>query len=225
VHRKNVLVVTKQPELAHKLKTILNTLDIEVCFAASSISSVLQDSLTLDFELVVLDVDRETLKNLGAIEQTLFEEGSPALFLIIAPESLAEILLPVRLQTDFVVRTALDIEYQVRIHQLLWPGEEAGSTDFIRVANLTLNLATYQVKVDGNTLDLTYLEYALLAFLITHPGRTYSRDALLRRVWGFDYYGGSRTVDVHVRRVRSKLGPELAKRLETVRGIGYLWNA
>jgi DNA-binding response OmpR family regulator len=86
-------------------------------------------------------------------------------------------------------------------------------------------LATYQVKIDGQTLDLTYLEYALLAFLITHPGRTYSRDALLRRVWGFDYFGGSRTVDVHVRRVRSKLGPEFAQRLETVRGVGYLWNA
>ena len=66
---------------------------------------------------------------------------------------------------------------------------------------------------------------ATFAFLVTHPGRTYSRDALLRRVWGFDYYGGSRTVDVHVRRVRAKLGPELAQRLETVRGVGYLWNA
>ena len=69
------------------------------------------------------------------------------------------------------------------------------------------------------------LLYALLAFLVTHPGRTYSRDALLRRVWGFDYYGGSRTVDVHVRRVRAKLGPELAQHLETVRGVGYLWSA
>ena len=65
---------------------------------------------------------------------------------------------------------------------------------------------------------------ALLAFLATHPGRTYSRDALLRHVWGFDYYGGSRTVDVHVRRIRAKLGPELAQHLETVRGVGYLWN-
>ena len=80
-------------------------------------------------------------------------------------------------------------------------------------------------KVNGEPLDFTYLEYALLAFLVTHPGRTYSRDALLRRVWGFDYYGGSRTVDVHVRRVRAKLGPELAQHLETVRGVGYLWSA
>ena len=64
------------------------------------------------------------------------------------------------------------------------------------------------------------MENALLSILVTHPGRTYSRDALLRRVWGFDYYGGSRTVDVHVRRVRAKLGPELAQRQETVRGVG-----
>jgi DNA-binding response OmpR family regulator len=133
--------------------------------------------------------------------------------------------LPSRLGFDFVVEGASDAELALRLHQLLWPGEEAGSADFIRVGNMTLNLATYQVKVDGVTLDLTYLEYALLAFLLTHPGRTYSRDALLRRVWGFEYYGGSRTVDVHVRRVRSKLGPELAQHLETVRGVGYLWNA
>ena len=91
--------------------------------------------------------------------------------------------------------------------------------------NMTINLATYQVTVGGEPLDFTYLEYALLAFLVTHPGRTYSRDALLRRVWGFDYYGGSRTVDVHVRRVRAKLGPELSQHLETVRGVGYLWSA
>ena len=90
---------------------------------------------------------------------------------------------------------------------------------------MAINLATYQVTVNGEPLDLTYLEYALLAFLVTHPGRTYSRDALLRRVWGFDYYGGSRTVDVHVRRVRAKLGPDLAQHLETVRGVGYLWSA
>ena len=96
--------------------------------------------------------------------------------------------------------------------------------DIARFGHIATTYA-YPVKVNGEPLDFTYLEYALLAFLVTHPGRTYSRDALLRRVWGFDYYGGSRTVDVHVRRVRAKLGPELAQRLETVRGVGYLWSA
>ena len=93
---------------------------------------------------------------------------------------------------------------------------------FAKVPNAAFWIGV-DVAVDGEPLDLTYLEYALLAFLATHPGRTYSRDALLRHVWGFDYYGGSRTVDVHVRRIRAKLGPELAQHLETVRGV-YLWN-
>jgi len=92
------------------------------------------------------------------------------------------------------------------------------------VDNLTLNLATYQAYLEGVAIDFTYLEYALFAFLVTHPGRTYSREVLLRRVWGSDYYGGSRTVDVHVRRIRSKIGGELSRRLETVRNVGYLWN-
>lgn len=101
---------------------------------------------------------------------------------------------------------------------------KARQTILSRVDGMTINLATYQVAVNGEPIDFTYLEYALLAFLVTHPGRTYSRDALLRRVWGFDYFGGSRTVDVHVRRVRAKLGPELSQHLETVRGVGYLWD-
>jgi DNA-binding response OmpR family regulator len=225
MHRKNVLVITKQPELAHRLKTLFSSMDAEVRFCATPAIPALQECVGFDLDLVVVDGDHETLASLSKIEEMLFEDEAPSLFIIVPPESLSTLQLPVRLPHDFVTRSALDIEYQVRLHQLLWPGEEAGSTDFIRAGSLTLNLATYQVKVDGVTLDLTYLEYTLLAFLVTHPGRTYSRDALLRRVWGFDYYGGSRTVDVHVRRVRAKLGPELAQRLETIRGVGYLWNA
>jgi DNA-binding response OmpR family regulator len=224
MHRRNILVITRQPELAHKLKTLFSSMDVDVRFVAATALAALQECSGSDLDLIVVDGDHETLASLPKIEEQLFEDDAPSLFIIVPPESLSRLQLPVRLPHDFVVRSALDIEYQVRLHQLLWPGEEAGSTDFLRVGSLTLNLATYQVKVDGATLDLTYLEYALLAFLITHPGRTYSRDALLRRVWGFEYYGGSRTVDVHVRRVRSKLGPELAQHLETVRGVGYLWN-
>jgi DNA-binding response OmpR family regulator len=225
MHRRSILVATRQPELAHKLNTIFAGMDAEARLVNAPILDALSETLPEELDLVIVDVSQEQSNDTEKIEDTLSSEGNAALLLVVAPETLANVRLPRRLKYDFVMRQALDIEFQVRIHQLLWPGEEAGSADFIRVGNLTLNLATYQIKVDGQTLDLTYLEYALLAFLITHPGRTYSRDALLRRVWGFDYYGGSRTVDVHVRRVRSKLGPELAQRLETVRGVGYLWNS
>ena len=93
--------------------------------------------------------------------------------------------------------------------------------DVVRLGSLAVNLATYQVTVGGVPVDFTYMEYELLKFLVTHPGRVFSREALLSRVWGFDYYGGARTVDVHVRRVRAKLGAEHAGRIKTVRSVGY----
>jgi DNA-binding response OmpR family regulator len=96
--------------------------------------------------------------------------------------------------------------------------------DVVRVGTLEINLATYQVAIDGRPIDFTYMEYELLKFLATHPGRVFSREALLSRVWGFDYYGGARTVDVHVRRVRAKLGSEHAARIKTVRSVGYRFD-
>lgn len=96
--------------------------------------------------------------------------------------------------------------------------------DVVRVGGLELNLATYQVAVAGRPVDFTYMEYELLKFLVTHPRRVFSREALLSRVWGYDYYGGARTVDVHVRRVRAKLGSEHAARIKTVRSVGYRWE-
>ena len=96
--------------------------------------------------------------------------------------------------------------------------------DVVRIGTLEVNLATYQVAIGGRPVDFTYMEYELLKFLVTHPGRVFTREALLSRVWGFDYYGGARTVDVHVRRVRAKLG-EHAQRIKTVRSVGYRFEA
>lgn len=97
--------------------------------------------------------------------------------------------------------------------------------EVVRSDRLELNLATYQVTVDDRPVDFTYMEYELLKFLMTHPRRAFSREALLSRVWGYDFYGGARTVDVHVRRVRAKLGSEHATKLKTVRRVGYRWES
>ncbi|MBA3302205.1 MAG: response regulator transcription factor [Thermoleophilaceae bacterium] len=91
----------------------------------------------------------------------------------------------------------------------------------VRAGSLELNLATYQVTIGGDPVSFTFVEYELLKFLITHPHRVFSRESLLSAVWGYDYYGGARTVDVHVRRVRAKLGQEHAGRIKTVRSVGY----
>ena len=91
----------------------------------------------------------------------------------------------------------------------------------IRSGEVVVDDATYTAKVGGRTLDLTFKEFELLKFLAQHPGRVFSRQQLLQEVWGYDYFGGTRTVDVHVRRLRAKLGPENETLIGTVRNVGY----
>jgi DNA-binding response OmpR family regulator len=97
----------------------------------------------------------------------------------------------------------------------------AGDGSTIRLGPLTLDVDTFRVTVAGKALDLTFKEFEVLRFLASHPGRVFTRPTLLREVWGYDFYGGTRTVDVHVRRLRAKLGPEHEDLIETVRGVGY----
>jgi DNA-binding response OmpR family regulator len=121
---------------------------------------------------------------------------------------------------DLVYPGAPEQELRVRLAML---GRRLGGSQdaSIRLGSCAINSETYQVTVDGRPLDLTYKEFELLKFLAQHPGRVFTRGALLREVWGYDFYGGTRTVDVHIRRLRSKLGPEHEQLIETVRGVGY----
>jgi DNA-binding response OmpR family regulator len=97
----------------------------------------------------------------------------------------------------------------------------AGAGELVRAGDLTIDPDTYAAKLRGRPLDLTYKEFELLKFLAQHPGRVFTRDQLLREVWGYDYFGGTRTVDVHVRRLRAKLGTEHDSMIGTVRQVGY----
>jgi two-component system alkaline phosphatase synthesis response regulator PhoP len=122
---------------------------------------------------------------------------------------------------DFALSSALAQELDARLAHLLWRAGRDKHHDVIRYGPLALNLETYQAVVDGRTLDLTYMEYELLRFLAAHPGKVFTREVLLSRVWGYEYFGGARTVDVHIRRLRAKLGEEHAGLIETVRSVGY----
>ncbi len=121
---------------------------------------------------------------------------------------------------DFVLPDATSPELEVRLAIIRRRAGGAGD-DAIRLGKLHLSTETYQVTVDRRPLDLTYKEFELLRFLASRPGRVFTRAALLREVWGYDFYGGTRTVDVHIRRLRAKLGPEHEHLIETVRGVGY----
>jgi DNA-binding response OmpR family regulator len=96
-----------------------------------------------------------------------------------------------------------------------------GDSTVVRLGPLAIDTESYRVSAPGRSPDLTFKEFELLRFLAQHPGRVFTRPALLREVWGYDFYGGTRTVDVHVRRLRAKLGPEYEQLIETVRSVGY----
>ena len=121
---------------------------------------------------------------------------------------------------DFML-TPIDAgELAARIMRLARP-DSTDTDEVLSFKELSLDLATYQAALEGKPIDLTYMEYELLRFFVAHPGRVWSREQLLSRVWGYDYFGGARTVDVHVRRLRAKLGEERASWITTVRSVGY----
>lgn len=121
---------------------------------------------------------------------------------------------------EFVYPGAPEAELRVRL-AMLRRRAGAGDGSVVRLGPLAIDTESYRVTAGGRPLDLTFKEFELLRFLALHPGRVYTRPALLREVWGYDFYGGTRTVDVHVRRLRAKLGPEHEHLIETVRGVGY----
>jgi DNA-binding response OmpR family regulator len=126
--------------------------------------------------------------------------------------------------TDVLLVDASPAEIEVRIRLATTKVEASTSfesTSEIKAGELSIDESSYSAKLRGRTLDLTFKEFELLKFLAQHPGRVFSRDQLLREVWGYDYFGGTRTVDVHVRRLRAKLGPENENLIGTVRNVGY----
>lgn len=122
---------------------------------------------------------------------------------------------------DFCLSPFHPSELEARLRHLMSSDVEVQSADVVEYGDLALNLETYQASISGKPLDMTYMEYELLKFLAQNPGKVFTREILLSRVWGYEYYGGARTVDVHVRRLRSKLGEEHANLIQTVRSVGY----
>ena len=121
---------------------------------------------------------------------------------------------------DFVLMPIVPAELYARMRQLDWKSATFGSDEVIKIDDLVIDIAGYEAKIGGRRLDLTHQEFELLRFLAQHRGRVFTRQALLERAWGYQYAGGTRTVDIHVRRVRSKLG-QAGELIETVRNVGY----
>ena len=130
---------------------------------------------------------------------------------------------------DVILDTAGPAEVDARIRIVI--GKDAltqlaknPSLKEIRSGEVVIDEDSYTAKIKGRTLDLTFKEFELLKYLAQHPGRVFSRSQLLQEIWGYDYFGGTRTVDVHIRRLRSKLGPEFESVIDTVRNVGYRFS-
>jgi DNA-binding response OmpR family regulator len=169
-----------------------------------------------DAGALVVELGNEPLRRLRMLEALSVESPVPVLA-VIDPTQLTMVEAAVGI-TDFLMAPPDHAELRLRVRRLT---HAAGNDEVHHFKDLELNILTYQAALAGRPIDLTYMEYELLRFFIEHQGRVWSREQLLSKVWGYEYYGGARTVDVHVRRLRAKLGEERASWITTVRSVGY----
>ncbi len=165
---------------------------------------------------LVVELGSEPRRRLRAIEATSPNSAVPVL--VIADPDQISLLGPAVGVSDFLLAPYGADELALRLHRMT---QAEGTEEIHHFKDLELNLMTYQARLASNPIDLTFMEYELLRFFLEHPHRVWSREQLLSKVWGYEYYGGARTVDVHVRRLRSKLGEERASWITTVRSVGY----
>jgi two-component system, OmpR family, alkaline phosphatase synthesis response regulator PhoP len=170
--------------------------------------------------VVVLEDDTEGAWSFCRAVRRADDRLTPTLVLV-GGARLGELELRDELFDDFCITPFHPRELEARLKHLMWQGGAVSRPDLVEYGALSLNLETYQAAIGGQPLDLTYMEYELLKFLAQNPGKAFTREMLLSRVWGYEYYGGARTVDVHIRRLRAKLGEEHAALIQTVRSVGY----
>lgn len=178
-----------------------------------------------DSDLVLVD-GRQELAHARDLCRLIRTTGSDVPVLMVITEGGLAVVAHDWAMDDVVLHTCGPAELEARIRlaigRLAAEREAADpSSHVIRSGEVVVDDATYTAKISGRALDLTYKEFELLKYLAQHPGRVFTRQQLLQEVWGYDYFGGTRTVDVHVRRLRAKLGPENEHLIGTVRNVGY----
>jgi DNA-binding response OmpR family regulator len=214
----SILIVTKETETSRRLQSDLSGWGFE-CFTAGIKDKIIERIVRDGPELIVLEMD-------GPASQAVLHDltdGSKIrrkvfLIALISAEMLDRSNEFPGID-DFLVRPYDIRELAVRARRLLQ--RNLKENEMLRCEDLVIDLANCEVRVGGKIVELTFKEYELLKFLAKDRGRVFSRETLLNKVWGYDYFGGDRTVDVHVRRLRSKIEISGQTFIETVRNIGY----
>ena len=213
-----VCIIASESEQSKKLRAELAQSGFD-CSIVSNNDATIEQITRQPFEVMLLDMDDATFDS-GTWEQTqqIIKGKRISLIALVSRGKLNGLNSSI---DDFVVRPYEANEVAVRIERALKQKGGSDSEDMIRCGDLVIDLAKYEVSLDNRLILLTYREYQLLKFLASNKGKVFTREDLLNKVWGWDYYGGDRTVDVHIRRLRSKIEDPTHTFIETVRNIGY----
>lgn len=219
-----LIVANKSTELAELTSALAG--NGFACKVVSHNNGWVNEITTRHQDLVLVELNgHDDGAAISKLSQLAGSAGSTPVMVLVAGNRLSAIGEDTGID-DFITSPYDGRELVLRIKRLLARriGERGGSR-LIECNGLVIDRDSCEVTVDGRVVELTFREYELLCFLAENRGRVFSRDALLDRVWGYDYYGGDRTVDVHVRRLRSKIEDANHAFIETVRNIGYRFKA
>jgi DNA-binding response OmpR family regulator len=211
-----LLLLTTDPTPASVLPAV-DLLPVRIRSAPPEAASLVTSG---PYDLLLLDA-RHDLAAARTLCRLLGADGLAVSILAIVTEGGMVAIGPEWGVSDVVLSSAGPAEVHARLRLLAARTTSAANSGMISLGDLTIEEDTYTARLRGRPLELTYKEFELLKFLAQHPGRVFTREQLVTEVWGYDFFGGTRTVDVHVRRLRAKLGPEHEALIGTVRNVGY----
>ena len=210
------LLILSDGDSAKMLLPALEFLDHTVSIAPLGPGGL---SNTPEVDLIVVDATEDLAGASSACRAIAASDRARPMLVVVDEGSLAALKRTWGFD-DWLLPRARPAELETRL-RLLMEGARHSRTSRARIGDLSIDEETYIVRLRGRPLDLTFREFELLKYLAANPGRVFTRSQLLQEVWGYDYFGGTRTVDVHIRRLRAKLGTEHEQLIGTVRGVGY----
>ena len=216
----NLLFITRDTEARQELCDTLAKKDLE-CSLVTDTNGVSDTITEREPDVILLEITNRwpNEEMQGLIRQVKRERKLPVIALV-AEDTLGN-LRDDSDYDDFLLSPYYPVEALFRINRLLQKRRKAASDEIISYNDLQLDLGSCEVTVDNRIIELTFKEYELLKLLASNRGRVFTREELLDKIWGYDYFGGDRTVDVHIRRLRSKIEDVNHTFVETVRNIGY----
>jgi len=220
----SLLIITSDAGLAANLSSEIVSKGY-ACSVTTGDENAPERVMKQDPDLVLIDVDKQSAgTDFYDLSRKIKQESHIPVIALIPREILDSLSLDIDTD-DFVVKPWEATEVTARIRRILGQANRTSGEEIIKCGDLVIDTGKCQISLSDNLIVLTFREYQLLKFLASSQGKVFTREALLDKVWGWDYYGGDRTVDVHIRRLRSKIEDRNHSFIETVRNIGYRFRA